>query len=56
MTGLLAVVAWLMMKGKDRLAMKKLKQYMNKLVELVDQGVNKKKPWYAFLIPSKKGR
>lgn len=56
LTGLLGVVAWLMMKGKDRLAMKKLKQYMNKLVELVDQGVNKKKPWYAFLIPSKKGQ
>lgn len=56
LTGLLGTVAWLMMKGKDRLAMKKLKQYMNKLVELVDQGVNKKKPWYAFLIPTKKGQ
>jgi hypothetical protein len=36
LTGLLGVVAWLLMKGKDRLAMKKLKQYMNKLVELID--------------------
>jgi hypothetical protein len=44
------------MKGKDRLAMKKLKQYMNKLVELIDQGVNKKRPWYSFLMISKKKR
>lgn len=39
LTGLLGIVAYLMMKGKDRLAMVKLKQYMNKLVELTDQGV-----------------
>lgn len=56
LTGLLGVVAWLLMKGKDRLALKKLKQYMNKLVELTDSGVNKKKPWYSFLIPTKKGK
>lgn len=56
LTGLLGVVAWLLMKGKDRLAMKKLKQYMNKLVELIDQGVNKKRPWYSFLMISKKKR
>lgn len=49
LTGLLGIVAWLMMKGKDRLAMVKLKQYMNKLVELTDQGVHKRKPWYSFL-------
>jgi len=36
LTGLLGLIAWLIMKGKDRLAMKKLKQYMNKLVELID--------------------
>ena len=34
LTGLLGIIAWLIMKGKDRLAMAKLKQYMNKLVEL----------------------
>lgn len=53
LTGLLGIVAWLMMKGKDRLAMMKLKQYMNKLVELTDQGVNKRKPWYSFLMMGK---
>ena len=56
LTGLLGLIAWLIMKGKDRLAMKKLKQYMNKLVELIDQGVNKKRPWYSFLMISKKAR
>lgn len=56
LTGLLGIAAWLFMKGKDRLAMKKLKQYMNKLVELIDMGVNKKRPWYSFLMVSKKNR
>ena len=56
LTGLLGLVAWLIMKGKDRLAMVKLKQYMNKLVELIDMGVNKKRPWYSFLMLSKKKR
>lgn len=56
LTGLLGLVAWLLMKGKDRLAMVKLKQYMNKLVELIDMGVNKKRPWYSFLMLSKKKR
>lgn len=54
LTGLVGLLAWLFMKGMDRLAMKKLKEYMNKLVELTDQGVHKKKPWYAFLIPGSK--
>ena len=36
LTGLLGIIAWLLMKGKDRLAMAKIKQYMNKLVELTD--------------------
>jgi len=56
LTGLIGLVAWLFMKGKDRLALKKLKQYMNKLVELIDMGVNKKRPWYSFLMLSKKNR
>lgn len=56
LTGLLGIAAWLFMKGKDRLAMKKLKQYMNKLVELIDMGINKKRPWYSFLMASKKNR
>ena len=38
----------LIVAGKDRLAMAKLKKYMNRLVELTDQGVHKKKPWYSF--------
>ena len=54
LTGLLGIVAWLMMKGKDRLAMMKLKQYMNKLVELTDSGIQKKKPWYSFLFSGRK--
>jgi hypothetical protein len=55
LTGLIGLVAWLLMKGKDRLAMVQLKKYMNKIVELVDSGVHKKRPWYSFLIPSKSG-
>ena len=56
LTGLIGLVAWLLMKGKDRLAMVQLKKYMNKIVELIDQGVHKKRPWYSFLIPSKRGQ
>lgn len=56
LTGLLGIIAWLIMKGKDRLAMAKLKQYMNKLVELTDQGINKKRPWYSFLLPGRKNK
>lgn len=56
LTGLLGIIAWLFMKGKDRLAMMKLKQYMNKLVELTDSGVNKKLPWYSFLLPGRKNK
>lgn len=56
LTGLLGIIAWLFMKGKDRLAMLKLKQYMNKLVELTDQGVNKKRPWYSFLLIGRKNK
>lgn len=56
LTGLLGIIAWLFMKGKDRLAMMKLKQYMNKLVELTDSGVNKKRPWYSFLLPGRKNK
>ena len=56
LTGLVGIIAWLLMKGKDRLAMVQLKKYMNKIVELVDSGVNKKRPWYSFLIPSKSGQ
>lgn len=56
LTGLLGIIAWLFMKGKDRLAMMKLKQYMNKLVELTDSGVNKKRPWYLFLLPGRKNK
>lgn len=56
LTGLLGIIAWLFMKGKDRLAMVKLKQYMNKIVELTDQGVNKKRPWYSFLMVTRKNK
>lgn len=56
LTGLLGVIVWLIMKGKDRIAMDKLKRYMNRLVELTDQGLYKKRPWYSFLIPNKDTR
>lgn len=56
LAGLLGIIAWLFMKGKDRLAMMKLKQYMNKLVELTDSGVNKNRPWYSFLLPGRKNK
>ena len=49
-------IAFLLIHGKDRLAMEKLKYYMNRLVEITDQGVKKKRPWYSFLIPSKNQR
>lgn len=54
LTGLVGLIAWLIMKGKDKLAMIQLKKYMNKLVELTDSGVNKKRPWYSFLMGKKK--
>jgi len=41
-------LATLIVTGKDKLAIEKLKYYMNRLVEVIDQGVHKKKPWYAF--------
>lgn len=56
LTGVLGSVAWLLMAGKDKLAMNRLKKYMNKLVELTDQGINKKRPWYSYLIPFSKSR
>ncbi len=42
-------IATLLVTGKDKLAIEKLKYYMNRMVEITDQGVHKKKPWYAFL-------
>ena len=38
----------LFMAGKDKMAAKKLEKYMNKLVETVDTGVNKKKSFWSF--------
>lgn len=38
----------LFMAGKDRAAAKKLEKYMNKLVETIDTGVNKKKSFWSF--------
>lgn len=51
-TGLTALI----IAGKDKLAIAKLKYFMNRLVELTDQGVHKKRPWYSFLTPSKRKR
>lgn len=44
-------LGYLITVGKDKLAMKKLKKYMNRLVEVTDQGVHKKRPWYTVLLP-----
>ena len=49
-------VTALIIAGKDKLAIAKLKYFMNRLVELTDQGVHKKRPWYSFLFPSKRKR
>lgn len=49
---LITLLAALIRKGLDKLAIEKLKAYMNKLVELTDDGVQKKKPWYSFFIKS----
>lgn len=48
-TGLTALIV----AGKDKLAIEKLKYFMNRLVELTDQGIHKKRPWYSFLFRKK---
>lgn len=51
-TGILSLgtagIIGLFMAGKDRMAAKKLEKYMNKLVELTDSGVYKKKSFLSF--------
>jgi hypothetical protein len=51
-TGLAALIA----AGRDKAAIKKLKNFMNRIVEVTDMGIHKKRPWYSFLIPSKEKR
>lgn len=36
--------------------MARLKRYFNILTETIDQGRFRRRPWYSFLIPSKKRR
>lgn len=42
-TGLFGVILALMMRGKTKMAIRQLENFMNKIVEMVDDGVNKKK-------------
>lgn len=43
----------LVVMAKDMNAMRRLKNYMNRLVEVVDQGIHKKRPWYTVFLPKK---
>lgn len=44
-------IAALITAGKDRLAMIKLKKYMNRLVEVIDQGIQKKRSIFTVIMP-----
>ena len=46
----------LLVAGKDKLAMEKLKYYMNRLVEVTDMGIHKKRPFYSKFGFTKKFR
>ena len=56
LTGLATGIAALLTAGKDTLAMWKLKRYMNRLVEIIDQGILKKRSFFSFLMPKKKSQ
>ena len=56
LAGLATGIAALLTAGKDTLAMWKLKRYMNRLVEIIDQGVLKKRSFFSFLMPKKKSQ
>ena len=43
LTGVVGMMVAAIMAGKDKMAMKQLETYMNKMVEMVDNGVHKKK-------------
>lgn len=44
-------IAALIVAGKDRIAMWRLKKYMNRLVEVIDQGIQKKRPLLTAIMP-----
>ena len=54
LTGLGTGIAALIVAGKDKLAMIRLKKYMNRLVEVIDQGIHKKRGWLSSLFTKKK--
>lgn len=56
LTGLATGIAALITAGKDTLAMWKLKRYMNRIVEIIDQGILKKRSFFSFLMPKKKSQ
>lgn len=56
LTGLGTGLAALITAGKDKIAMWKLKRYMNRLVEIIDQGILKKRSFFSFLMPKKKSK
>lgn len=43
----------LLVAGKDYLAIQKLKIFMNKVVEIIDMGTQKRKAWYSFMFSKK---
>lgn len=56
LAGLGTGIYGLLVLGKDKIAIAKLKNYMNQIVEIVDQGILKRRPWYSFFIPFKSKR
>lgn len=43
----------LLVAGKDYIAIQKLKIFMNKVVEIIDMGTQKRKEWYSFMFSKK---
>lgn len=53
LTGLATGLAALITAGRDKLAIARLKRYMNRLVELIDQGRLKRQSFFSSLLPTK---
>ena len=53
LAGLATGISALIIAGKDKLAFVKLKKYMNRLVEIIDQGIYKKRSFFSKLFNRK---
>lgn len=53
LTGLATGIWALLVAGKDKIAFAKLKEYMNRLVETIDQGIYKKRSFFSKLFKRK---